>query len=164
MKAFFVFLMVTLALLKLDAQHVSRSIVSLGNDVSIEEGYYLSSSFGQVAYETLETTNYHLTQGFQQPSLIHFEKPVYADLVKVYPNPVVDKLTVEFTSDEESNYIVQVFSLAGELLRVREYLNVEGKQKEKINVSHFATGLYIVHVFSRNRVIIKTFKIDKINK
>jgi len=164
MKAYFVFFMLAPGLLASNAQNISRSILSLGNDVFFEGGHYLSSSIGQVAYETFETSDYHLTQGFQQPSLIHFEKPVYSDLVKVYPNPVVNKLSVEFISDEESNYIVQVFSVTGKMLYFREYLNIEGKKKEYIDVSAFPTGLYIVHVFSRNKVIMKTFKIDKMNR
>ncbi|MCG8411420.1 MAG: T9SS type A sorting domain-containing protein [Bacteroidales bacterium] len=73
--------------------------------------------------------------------------------VNVYPNPVKDKLFIEFAKN--NNCVISICSMQGEVLLLRK----TDLQKEIIDISSIPSGVYIVRICdSRNAI---TYKIVK---
>jgi uncharacterized repeat protein (TIGR02543 family) len=74
--------------------------------------------------------------------------------IKLYPNPVINKLTVEL-DDQSLQYQVRIYSLKGDL-KYNEF----GKNSQfEIDMSNYSTGVYFIQVISPKGI--KTTKIIK---
>jgi len=72
-----------------------------------------------------------------------------ANKVNVYPNPTSDKLNIEVSSDSK----VQILDLNGK--RVGAERNVSANQKQVIDVTNLAKGIYMVKVSNNQSVEVK---------
>ncbi|UCG28339.1 MAG: hypothetical protein JSV24_02975, partial [Bacteroidales bacterium] len=63
----FFILLLAAAYPDLYAQQLSPTVVSSGGSYSSAGGYSISATIGEIAVTTLQSGNYTLTQGFQQP-------------------------------------------------------------------------------------------------
>jgi hypothetical protein len=145
------------------AQHLSNQvIVPIGGVVS-GAVIFFSYTVGETAVETFSSDWYDLTQGFQQP-LVKFlpgTKP-QGNGVKVYPNPVIDNISVEFFGEQEGSYSITVINLGGTIIFSHNVSFIEDFwQIVNIPASDFGRGLYFVRITSDDGVINRTFKIDK---
>ena len=77
--------------------------------------------------------------------------------VKVYPNPVLDYLTIELNQALTEDVDIRVMDLTGRLLGVSTVAASETSQV--VNVSDYANGLYLISMI-RNGKIIHTEKIS----
>ncbi|MCX6245990.1 MAG: T9SS type A sorting domain-containing protein, partial [Bacteroidetes bacterium] len=87
---------------------------------------------------------------------------VEPNTLKLYPNPVVSTLTLEYSFSEDSNVTLYVYNLNGTKL-YSEQLNDQfaGAHDKKLNVSSFPVGLYIVVLTTDRFALRKNFiKID----
>lgn len=143
------------------AQQLQRAVVSLDGNCSTVSGYSISATVGQASYTTGSSSNYFITQGFQQPSLITIHEPSYQDAADAYPNPVGDELTVKFYVNRVKKYTVEIFSVMGNLVHTENFYNLEGIEKHYIDFSGIPRGLYIIHIFSDNKIVNRVIKIEK---
>ena len=146
------------------AQSISHKVISSGGNSSINDGYYVSATISEVMVTTLSAGNYFLSQGFQQPS-IYVGNPEYENITSfdTYPNPVKDKLNIEFIGENLADYIVDIFSLTG--VKIGTYKL--SKLKSSIDIitidfSEFPKGFYMIRIYSPNSEIIRIYKIEKI--
>jgi hypothetical protein len=124
----------------------------------------LSQTIGETAVMLFTTDEFALTQGFQQPSIVFNDvPPLPGTLVKVYPSPVSDILTVEFSGETDISYVVTIVNMYGSMVSSKE-LNFTGSYwyKLEVPVDGLSSGLYLVNVRSRDRTIKRTFKIEKL--
>lgn len=145
------------------SQHLSHQVmVSAGNTV-ITDGYSLSQSAGEAAV-TILTQDFVLTQGFQQPGII------FTDIVQppgngleVYPNPVSDKLMIKFFGDVARDYNIEIMTITGNAL-ISDELSFTGTYylEKVIPVQNLKSGIYFIHITSRDKLIKRTFKIEKL--
>ena len=159
----FVFLLVFFGAVA-SAQNLSNQvIVALGQVVS-KEGIFYSHTIGETASELFSSHSYDLTQGFQQP-LIKFlpgTKPTGSG-VKVYPNPVIDNISVEFYGENTGTFNITIINIGGTIVFSDRVSFMDGYwQIINIPVSSFSRGLYFVRVLSDDGIVSRTFKIDKV--
>jgi hypothetical protein len=64
---------------------------------------------------------------------------------KVYPNPAIDKLTIEFENPENKKLLLELKSYTGALV-YSEYII----QEKTINISEYSSGLYFVNITGEN--------------
>jgi uncharacterized protein (TIGR02145 family) len=64
----------------------------------------------------------------------------YQDIIKIYPNPVIDKVYLDCS--EERNLKMQVYNVVGECVLQRELK----KNKNEIDISNLSKGVYIIKV------------------
>jgi len=76
-------------------------------------------------------------------------------LINIYPNPVVDDLVIENTSQNIINKL-EIYSINGSLLSLIE------TPKSTINMKGYKEGIYLLKIYSNNSVVIK--KVMKKNK
>jgi hypothetical protein len=87
--------------------------------------------------------------------LIQGIEPVRLDsesLVRVYPNPFTDRLTVEFYSHDHQDIIFEIYSLAGTRLYY-EKVSVGYTSMNRFTINEFGelpAGTYVVRVLTGN--------------
>jgi hypothetical protein len=75
--------------------------------------------------------------------------------VQVYPNPASGRLNIEVSKDSK----VQIMDISGK--RIGDSRNVNANQKEVIDVTNLAPGVYMVKVYNEKSVIVKKVVIKK---
>ena len=148
----------------ISAQHLSNQVIAPLGDVISKEGIFYSHTIGETAVELFSTYGYDLTQGFQQP-LVKFipgTKPQGTG-VKVYPNPVLDNVYVEFFGSQRANFSILVININGMIMFSDEVSFIENYwQIIDIPVSTLSMGIYFVRIRNEAGTISRTFKIEKI--
>lgn len=79
--------------------------------------------------------------------------------IRVYPNPVVDQLTVEITSTASAKYSYAVYDILGRKLYQNEISVTSGIQFPKIPFRMFAPGVYVLKLVSEDGKTVLTKKI-----
>lgn len=119
----------------------------------------MSFTIGEPIITTSTSQNTTLTQGFHQSNLeitTINEKVVDDIAVDVFPNPVVDLITISNTNNKEG-LSVRLMDLNGKVIEY-DQLNAI---KQEYNLSNLQTGVYLVEVLNSENLSIKTFKIIK---
>ncbi|MGE0077570.1 MAG: T9SS type A sorting domain-containing protein [Bacteroidales bacterium] len=148
------------------AQDIAMQVVasSGGYFESTEAGVSMSWTLGEVAYTTLSSSEYIITQGFQQGDLFStdVEKP---DLpksdIKVYPNPASVDVFIEISSSTaKGNATAELFDITGRMVDSK-VINLEDNTPCKLTVSSLKSGIYLVKITFDNSKSSKVFKLIK---
>ena len=132
---------------------VKRStITSVTNLNSYKSNHILQQSIGQSSLTgDFSSGNYLLSQGFVQSSV--WRKIIHKDFkvnlnAKVYPNPFVDYINIEFLHEIDSDVRIFVFSEMGDLIDSQTF------KKSKfisISLSYLPPGKYFINMLSGDR-------------
>jgi hypothetical protein len=143
------------------AIHAQEAIPASGGDAT-GSGGSASYSVGQLVYTTNTGTNGSVSQGVEQVQVttvsgIDIAKGISLQCM-VYPNPVVENLTLRIGSNELniSQLSYQLYDYSGKNLEIKQLTGNE----TNITVSSLAPATYFLKVIQSNKVI-KTFKIIK---
>lgn len=139
------------------SQSIDMEVVSSTGTYMEQPNGSLSSTMGEVTTTTLQQSNAHLTQGFQQPMflLTSINQPEEKILnIEVFPNPTVDVINLK---SDESNLIYRVIDLKGQIIEEGTLINGQ----TKINLLPFAKNIYIIEVYSPTKNIKNIFKVTK---
>ena len=140
--------------------HAQTAITTAGSNASGSSGT-VSSTIGQVVYNTLSGASGTITQGVQQP----FEISVVSALEEVkdiklncsvYPNPTTDFLTLKIGDNDNKNMVYWLIGINGNLIETKKILDAE----IQISMGNQVTGTYFLKVTSGIKELI-TFKIIK---
>ncbi len=161
-RGIFVFLAL-LFTLSLGAQQVSHKVLVCAGSVVSNKGFSVSQTIGESVVELIVNESFILTQGFQQPSATIF-KPgePSGNGVKLYPNPVQDRLMLELFGDNSLEYHITIFGFSGAIYFQNDY-PCEGNFWHVItlDVSNYQRGTYFVRVVTEDKSISRLFKIEK---
>jgi sugar lactone lactonase YvrE len=69
----------------------------------------------------------------------------------IYPNPAKNTITINFSSQQNSKYILELTELNGKILLHKEIYAVKGVNNTTLDVSRFAKGVYFVNVINSNK-------------
>lgn len=123
-----------------------------------------SQTIGEAMVEIVRNYDHVLTQGFQQPKLkiTWGDKPLGTG-VKVYPNPVTNFFTLELFGEDPREFSIKIYNISGNVLFMDE-ATFYGQywEKRRIPVSNLPTGFYIIRVESSDKMINRSFKMEKI--
>lgn len=148
----------------LSAQHLSHQVlVPVAGVVSTGNVNY-SQTIGETAIEIIESYDHILTQGFQQPSMKFVEdKPPEGTGVDVYPNPVVQNLIVKLFGDASREFRIEIINITGTVVLSQKLSFIDNYNFEDvIPVGNLYRGLYFVRIISLDKLINRTFKIEKL--
>ena len=150
----------------LNAQVISHKVIANGGSFASNGGYYLASTIGEVSVNSFQFSGYFITQGFQQPSMLYKTDPSNSDngtIVSVYPNPVENDLIFELNINAITEFTIEVYTFIGVSLYVRQLSQLpEGRNYFTIDFSGYSRGIYMVHVYSQEKIISRLFKIEKL--
>lgn len=119
----------------------------------------VSMSLGESIIGEGSSTQNQLTYGFQQPNLwaVSLDDQRIFDL-KVFPNPVIEVLTIEPNLIEENKVInLSLFNTSGQLIEEKSF---SSKASTTIDFTHFSSGTYLLHITSKQKTL-ATYKIIK---
>lgn len=130
-----------------------------GNDDQ-GNGLQLSWTIGEPIIETTTHGKLTLTQGFHQPYMT-VERVEHTDFlelsVEVYPNPTIGRVNIQVIQ-ENPDLTLEILDATGRRKLISKY-----KQNQlDIDVSRFASGLYLLSLYDKNSNKKAVFKLEKI--
>jgi Secretion system C-terminal sorting domain len=140
--------------LALQAQNITPALAEAFNYSYGRNGVYVDMSIGELAITTIGSSKNIITQGFLQP--IDIEQPCNIPVLVSYPNPVVDKVTIEAADCDVYVAYVEAYDLFG-----KSVLVANAKQN-MIDLTSIGVGVYLLRVFANNAQLLGTIKIIKI--
>lgn len=145
-------------------QQLSHQVLVPLAGLSSTSNISYSHTVGETAVEIVSCSEYIFTQGFQQPNIkVSGETRPEGNGIKVYPNPVTDYITIELYGESARTFRIEFINLAGKV--VRSYRFEFGKNywfTEPQNIKDLVSGFYLVRIKSEDRMVNRTFKIEKI--
>lgn len=142
-----------------NAQSVSPEILSSGGDYFVSGGNQLEWTLGEVAIETYNGSGSILTQGFHQTdvsvvSIDDFNSFVNVD---VFPNPVLDRLSIDLSKSGINSYELKLFDLNGKIIH---FENLSNEKFKTIDMTKYSHGTYTL-LIETDTQLNKSFKIIK---
>lgn len=125
------------------AQTLSPEVISTSGTSMSNGSATLDWTLGEPATATLDNPQNTITQGFHQPTIIVTaiaDAKILKD-VKVFPNPTVDIVQVQFTVNQK-NTMVELYSLEGKLLEKHSV----NSQALEINMITYPAGTYFLRI------------------
>lgn len=152
--------------IKVNSQTVERLVVSTSGG-SGHGRVYIDYTFGETFFETSESENIIMTNGFQQPLLKNnsgiITQEDKAVIISVFPNPVTDVVCIEFDEELAGSINVEVFDITGNSIMEKKWsLSNASTKVISIDMSSFALGTYLVRI-NKDFVKLKDFMIVKIS-
>lgn len=144
------------------SQHLSHQVMVSAGGNKTTGGYSLSQSMGEAAVEIL-SQDFVLTQGFQQPRIIFSVIQPPGNGVDVYPNPASDNLVIKFFGDIDRDYRIEIMTMTG-IPVISDELSFTGTYflEKVVPVRNLRSGLYLISITSKDNLIKRTFKIEKL--
>jgi hypothetical protein len=143
-------------------------------DVLASAGDYYTSStcnvnwtLGEISIESFSTTSGIFTQGFNQPDIYFLAIKDNAQPIKnfnIYPNPSSDYFNIEITGLKATDIYIDLVDLSGKKLSLPSFIlktQPDGSVSNQYNISSIASGAYILHVYSHDDTVNKTYKLIK---
>ena len=142
-----------------DMLFAQETISATGGEAEGKNGS-VSYSVGQVTYSVNKSTDGSISEGVQQPydiSVVSVDDNEKNNiLLKVFPNPAVDYISLIFENTSSNNLSYQLFNIQGKIIQKNR---VKGKET-KIEMEKLTTGTYFLKIIGNYKPI-KTFKIIK---
>jgi hypothetical protein len=156
--AFILFLM--LNYLQIDAQ---LQLVSTTGDRLTGQTMTLNFSIGEVAVGTIMSNQQKLTQGIYQPDYISTSTEEFqAGQIQFYPNPVDQTLFIQLDREFQANHEFEVvlYDIIGKVIN-HQLLSAANGGYHRLDLGSYPSGVYLLHLQSRDKAIIATHKIIK---
>lgn len=138
-----------------------------GNELSVTDSTFnISFSIGGSFVSTLEPEGFMITQGYQQPDTIFIYVPGDDKiLVKVYPIPCRDYLTIKLDNAPSSDfYSFELVSPSSSTYVIANSVFIENKIPLQFDVSRLASGIYWINIYKSNpKAFVSSFKFIKTN-
>ena len=134
-------------------------IASQGKSYSSSSGK-IQFTLGETMISTFENGSNGLTQGFHQTKLVISGVEDYMSSLEasVYPNPVLNQLTIEFT-DIQFGFQIDLFDINGKKVGTQPLVGLVNT----IDVSTLAAGIYMLLLKDEEGEYLKTYQIHKLN-
>ncbi|MBI3512137.1 MAG: T9SS type A sorting domain-containing protein [Bacteroidetes bacterium] len=146
-----------------NAQSVDPFVIASAGDFYSNASGMIQWTDGEVMTETFSTANNFVTQGFQQPEDFTTAIAVQNETgVTLFPNPASDHVTIEFGSDANGEYSVEVFNSLGEQMTAQHCIVANGISRFDIGMNNFANGIYFVKIKKAGTNSVSTFKVSKV--
>ncbi|MGQ9621232.1 MAG: T9SS type A sorting domain-containing protein [Bacteroidales bacterium] len=152
-----------LIFVNVNSQQLSHQVLLPGANVVLSGGISYSQTIGETAVEIIGDFDHVLTQGFQQPRLkITIGEPPRGNGVKVYPNPAADYINVELFGETSRSFCLSIININGQKVYSDE-IEFTGSHWyiREVSLCNFAKGFYFIRINSKDTLINRTFKIEK---
>jgi hypothetical protein len=159
-----VLLIATVQLAK--SQSVFPDVIGSNGNYFANANYSVAWTLGEVMNETYSSPANFLTQGFHQPAYVSptVVKPISPGAaISIYPNPVVNDLTISF-GDSQGTFEIKIYDAIGQIVS-RESIVLSGSPGTKHIVAFdgFASALYFLQIVNADASIQASFSIIKSN-
>ena len=77
-------------------------------------------------------------------SCIREDLNAYANYVNAFPNPANDNVNIEFNSNDNSEYTVNLIDMSGRIVRSQSGVSTEGLNQLRFDVADLTSGIYMI--------------------
>jgi hypothetical protein len=146
------------------SQQLSLQVLVPLAGIATDKNISYTQTVGETAVEIVGCSDYVFTQGFQQPGIkLTTEAPPPGTGVNVYPNPATDYVTVELFGDKARIFKIEFLDITGTVVINARRVFIEPYWlKERLDIVNLIRGFYLVRITSEDKLINRTFKIEKI--
>ena len=146
------------------SQQLSHQVLVPLAGIASDGNISFSQTVGETAVEVAECSWYIFTQGFQQPRIkLSQDNAPPGTGANVYPNPVVDFLTVELYGESGRTFKIDIINITGSVVYTNRLTFIARFwHKEQYDMNEFVRGFYLVRISSNDGYMNRTFKIEKI--
>lgn len=145
-------LLASISLMSFSQEVHHQMISSYGSSVELENGTYISHTFGQLSpIGQKNIDNAQIIQGFQQPnwdSLIATNQINNNEDVTIFPNPVIDYLSVKFSNSETGKLKFLILDIQGKLILKGE-IDINSF-RSSIDMTQIPKGAYLLYITNEN--------------
>ncbi len=147
------------------AQEKSASVIAAAGGISKGSNIILEWTVGEPAVETVSNSAAIYTQGFHQPMLQVQKWRNENDLagpknsIRVYPNPTTAVVNIQLDKISETPLQVSLIDITGKTLLNNTF--PARATSQKINVSRFSQGAYLLRITDAKGTIQGEYKIIK---
>jgi len=138
----------------------AQNSISTSGKTATGTGGSVDYSIGQVINMTNTGTNGSVSTGVQQPYEIYIvnglEQTDVTLQIVVYPNPVIDQLTLKIKNNKPSIFSIQLYQADGKLIKSKKMT----ENKIVMDVHELIPSTYLLKVIKSGKEI-KIFKIIK---
>jgi len=101
------------------------------------------------------SNSYVNDKGFEitYSTTLGIEKVENINNLSVYPNPVKDRLNIAFNTSTPDDYSITIYSVTGQAIYNESLPNFIGEYSNKLNISNFAQGVYLLQIKSSKGII-----------
>jgi hypothetical protein len=133
-----------------------------GKNILTSSGFFLSQSIGQNSPSgTFKNSEIVVQQGFQQYAVTKYRLNSVGFTTKVYPNPFVSSLTIEFSHSFNEEVEVTLYDLSGKLIKLSNEKLVGNIMN--VNLEDVVDGQYILCLnFGLHKFSTKVIKKNKL--
>jgi hypothetical protein len=146
------------------SQQLSHQVLVPLAGITSDKNLSYTQTVGETAVEIVGCSDYVFTQGFQQPGIkISTETPPPGTGVKVYPNPATDYVTIELFGEEARTFRIEFLDITGTVvINAKRAFDEQYWNKEQLDIVNLIRGFYLVRITSEDKLINRTFKVEKI--
>lgn len=147
------------------------NVVASGGGIDSTQQLSLEWTLGEISIATLSSESIMITEGFHQPILIvsDFEESTVTNTslinrgyqINVSPNPVNSFINVQMESADDSEVMVNLFSIDGR--PVAKEFKKEANDSFRMNLADLTPGLYLLRFTNSEGQLLRTFKLSKNN-
>ncbi|MFN6040189.1 MAG: T9SS type A sorting domain-containing protein [Bacteroidota bacterium] len=83
---------------------------------------------------------------------------VFSGSLKIYPNPAKENFCIELFSKENQTISVKLCDMRGAEVKYQQLNLSEGQNKRSVEVTGLATGLYYIHLFNADGILLSVKK------
>lgn len=127
-------------------QWLNNINTGLENAVSLASRYAANAQIQSLFHSSNASQVLYKTTGSANPIFFREAAPALENIVKAYPNPAQDQLTIE--ADKMSS--IQLYTLTGQMVRAFSNADLAGKSSQKIELSELSSGMYLLKVDTEN--------------
>lgn len=145
------------------SQHLSHQVLVPAAGIAVNSEVSYTQTIGETATEIIGCSGYVFTQGFQQPGIeVSQEAPPDGNGVEVYPNPATDYINIKLFGDVARKFRIELINTNGMVVSSLEINFITNYfYTQRVEVKYLTRGLYFVRVVSKDGLINRSFKIEK---
>lgn len=153
------------------AQSLSPSVIASNGTVSQGNQIQLEWTLGELAIQSLQTTDGLLTEGFHQPNLLVEildvpETDLFPVLdetfnITVAPNPVQSTLYIQMEAESDHDGVIRLSDYSGQRLKRLE--TEFSNQTLEWDLSPYPSGIYLLSFYSKEGRLLKQYKVSKVD-
>lgn len=145
------------------SQQLSSQVLVPVAGITTSGAISYSQTIGESVVDFISSSDFILTQGFQQPGLKFTAEPPHSGIgFNVYPNPATDHITIKLFGDNPKEFRVDIINITGLKVYTEKFTFTDKFYLEKeIPLSNFTFGVYYVRIISSDKEINRTFIFEK---
>jgi hypothetical protein len=145
------------------AQQISNQVLVPVAGVNSTGSVSYSQTIGESAVEIIKGSDLIFTEGFQQPRMTFLPGPPPAgNGVDVYPNPATDFIRIKLFGEGPRELKIELLNISGTIVYSDNLTYADKYYTEiEVTVSQLYKGIYFVRILSKDGIISRSFKIEK---